>query len=89
MLTANGWTPERRARQRELIRSWQPWRASTGPRTTTGKAKSSQNVAVGLERKARELAQAKRELMAAMVRISELTGKRSSLLDMLEWGCDR
>jgi hypothetical protein len=38
-----GWTPERRARQSLLIRGWQPWRRSTGPRTDAGKARSSRN----------------------------------------------
>lgn len=40
---ANGWTPERRARQAELIRSWKPWERSTGPRTAEGKARTSRN----------------------------------------------
>ena len=40
---ANGWTPERRARQAELIRHWQPWTGSTGPRTAEGKAKAAMN----------------------------------------------
>jgi len=35
---ANGWTPQRRARQSELIRIWKPWERSTGPRTEVGKA---------------------------------------------------
>ena len=35
---ANGWTPERRARQAELIRQWRPWEKSTGPKTEAGKA---------------------------------------------------
>ena len=39
----NGWTPERRARQSELIRTWRPWDQSTGPRTDAGKAKASRN----------------------------------------------
>jgi hypothetical protein len=37
------WTPERRARQAELIRTWKPWKAATGPRTDEGKAGSSRN----------------------------------------------
>src|SRR3954451_21000362 len=37
--TANGWTPERRARQAEAIQQWKPWEKSTGPRTTRGKAR--------------------------------------------------
>ena len=40
---ADPWTPERRARQAELIRTWQPWAKSTGPRTAAGKAKASRN----------------------------------------------
>ena len=35
------WTPQRRARQALLIRSWKPWERSTGPRTTEGKAPSA------------------------------------------------
>ena len=30
---ANGWSPERQARQAKLIRQWRPWEKSTGPRT--------------------------------------------------------
>ena len=40
---ANGWTPERRARQAELIRAWRPWEKSTGPRTDEGKATAARN----------------------------------------------
>ena len=39
----NGWTAERRARQAEAIRRWQPWTRSTGPRTPRGKAKVAKN----------------------------------------------
>ena len=35
---ANGWTPERKARQAELIRNWKPWERSTGPRTAVVRA---------------------------------------------------
>lgn len=34
---ANGWTPERRARQSQMIQTWQPWRSATGPKTKSGK----------------------------------------------------
>lgn len=44
---ANGWTPERRARQSELIRSWRPWEKTTGPKTAEGKAKVSRNAYTG------------------------------------------
>src|SRR4029450_5158301 len=40
---AKGWTPERRARQAALIRTWRPWRRSTGPKTEAGRARSAQN----------------------------------------------
>lgn len=40
---ANGWTPERKARQAERIRNWKPWERSSGPKTDEGKAASSQN----------------------------------------------
>ncbi len=40
---ANGWTPERRARQAEMIRQWQPWEKSTGAKTAEGKARSRRN----------------------------------------------
>jgi hypothetical protein len=39
----NGWTPERKARQANLIKRWRPWERSTGPRTLHGKAKVAQN----------------------------------------------
>jgi hypothetical protein len=44
---ANGWTPERRARQAELIRQWRPWEHSTGPKSEAGKATVSQNAYKG------------------------------------------
>ena len=40
---ANGWTPERRARQAEAIRRWKPWEQSTGPKTVEGKARTKMN----------------------------------------------
>lgn len=40
---ANGWTPERRARQAQLIKTWQPWSRSTGPVTEAGKTKAARN----------------------------------------------
>ena len=44
---ANGWTPERRARQAKLIRQWKPWENSTGPKTVEGKAIVAQNAYKG------------------------------------------
>lgn len=37
------WTPEERLRQAALIKTWQPWKHSTGAKTAEGKARSSQN----------------------------------------------
>lgn len=39
----NGWTLERRARQAELIRQWQPWKQSTGPKSPEGKERVATN----------------------------------------------
>ncbi len=63
---AKGWTPERRARQAALIRTWKPWERSTGPRTDEGKARTSRNGFKGghratLRELAKELNQALRE----------------------------
>lgn len=49
-MTNSGWTAERRARQAEAIRRWQPWLKSTGPRTAAGKAKASRNADKGGKR---------------------------------------
>ena len=39
----NGWTPERRARQAELIRTWRPWEQATGPKSVEGKERVAGN----------------------------------------------
>lgn len=49
---ADPWTPERRARQAAMIRTWQPWARSTGPRTAAGKAKTARNAWKGGYRQA-------------------------------------
>ncbi len=46
----NGWTPERRKRQSEAVRTWEPWRKSTGPKTPEGKAVVSRNAFAGGKR---------------------------------------
>jgi hypothetical protein len=43
----NGWTTERRQRQAQLIKQWQPWQHSTGAKTIDGKAKVSRNAFKG------------------------------------------
>lgn len=42
-ITKSGWTTERRQRQAELIRTWQPWVKSTGPRSLEGKERVAAN----------------------------------------------
>lgn len=36
---SNGWSQERRARQRQAIQRWKPWTRSTGPKTAAGHAR--------------------------------------------------
>jgi hypothetical protein len=48
---ASGWTPERRARQAKLIRRWNPWQRSTGPKTAEGKAAVARNAYKGATRR--------------------------------------
>lgn len=63
---ANGWTPERRARQAEAIRLWKPWAKSTGPRTNEGKARAKMNAYRGGRwRELRELSKAMNVLLRA------------------------
>ena len=44
---ANGWTPERKAKQSQLIHTWKPWEKNTGPRSAAGKLIVSQNAFKG------------------------------------------
>ena len=46
---ASGWTVERRLRQSQLIKTWHPWKSSTGPKSEAGKARASRNADQGLE----------------------------------------
>ena len=39
----HGWTSERKKRQAEAIRKWEPWKQSTGPKTEEGRKTSSMN----------------------------------------------
>ena len=70
---ATPWTLERRQRQAELIRQWQPWKLSTGPRTPEGKATASRNAWQGGHRaQLRELTQALNAELAEMRRINNM-----------------
>jgi hypothetical protein len=66
-IMANGWTPERRARQAALIRTWKPWNRSTGPTTPEGKATTKRNAFKGGFRpQLRSLARRTNELIREM-----------------------
>jgi len=72
-IMVNGWTLERRQRQAELIRQWQPWKQSTGPKTSEGKAKASRNAWQGGHRaQLRELTRALNVELAEMRRINNM-----------------
>lgn len=68
---ANGWTPERRARQAALIRIWKPWELSTGARTAAGKARSSRN-ADKPESFNRQMRAMRQEVAELMLRAKEI-----------------
>lgn len=59
----NGWTPERRQRQAQIIHNWQPWQHSTGATTPDGKQRAKMNARrftiMGLYRQACKLYNAK------------------------------
>jgi len=38
------WTEEERAKQGELIKTWKPWKQSTGAKTKTGKKYDKQKI---------------------------------------------
>ncbi|MCP1120503.1 hypothetical protein [Robbsia andropogonis] len=71
---ANGWTPQRRAKQAEAIRRWKPWEQSTGPTTDDGKLVSSLNAmrrGRGDPQYRKELAEAKRQVRCIMAALDE------------------
>ncbi len=49
---SHGWSQERREQQAKAIRRWAPWQQATGPRTASGKARSSRNAYKGNRRAA-------------------------------------
>ncbi len=59
---ANGWTPERRAKQSIAIQQWRPWQTTKGPVTPEGKAIVAMNGFRGNPR----------ETMAAATRLARL-----------------
>ena len=87
---ANGWTPERRARQAALIRTWQPWARSTGPRTAEGRAQAARN-AQALHGWTPELLALRAELRAVSKTASDLLRQQADvqaeLLRLLAGSC--
>lgn len=85
------WTPEARARQADLIRTWAPWKQSTGPVSRDGKSASAANRADHFQQQEEALWQARAELRAAKDKVFRLIGSRrrsiaewASLADDLE-----
>lgn len=76
-MTASTWTPERRARQAELIRTWRPWEKSCGPRSDAGKARASCN-ACKPNSPRRQLMAMKGELVAVMRKLMRIEARRRS-----------
>ena len=75
-MSTNGWTPERRAKQAELIRNWQPWTKSTGAKTEQGKAVVSMNACKGYRRvKSRESMRYIKDCLRAMKLLVEMRKK--------------
>jgi hypothetical protein len=61
---------ERRQRQAQLIKQWQPWQHSTGARTAEGKAKASRNAFKGGFRQ--QLKELRRLLQEHQKRLNEI-----------------
>jgi hypothetical protein len=71
------WTTEARAKQAALITDWQPWRASTGPRSADGKAKVSRNADQGGDAgRAQRLQRAQDDLAQAAAKVLMLAKRQ-------------
>lgn len=46
-MAARNWTGEQRRAMADNVRLWKPWQASTGPRTDSGKLRTSRNAFKG------------------------------------------
>lgn len=63
-MAARKWTDEQKARQAALIRTWAPWKQSTGPTTPAGKKISAKNaVNYSCRELLREMTRSNRELL--------------------------
>lgn len=71
------WTSEASAKQAALIATWQPWCASTGPRSADGKAKVARNADQGGDAgRAARLQRAQADLAEAQARVELLSKRR-------------
>lgn len=70
-----GWSPERRAKQAQAIRHWQPWLKSRGPRTAEGRAVSSRNAAKPNSIR-KQLLKLQAEIRQVMKMVKQLEAKR-------------
>jgi len=71
MMRKSGWSDERRAKQAEAIRRWQPWRQATGPKTAEGKAKSARNADKGIAALEARMLQVRLDFRAARLAEAE------------------
>ena len=63
-MAARRWTPEQRQRQAALIKTWSPWRKSTGPISPEGKQNASRNAyRGGLRTRLKELSKEINDLL--------------------------
>jgi hypothetical protein len=71
MGTKGAWTPERRAKQAEIIARNRPWEKATGPRSVQGKAISSRNAYTGAAESVALYARVRLEVRARHLREAE------------------
>lgn len=74
-MAARIWTDQQKAIQAAKIRTWKPWRLSTGAKTPEGKAIVSRNRAIGTAKRQIEIKEAKKDFFAALDRLVKLTEK--------------
>ena len=87
------WTPERRARQAELIRATRPWEHATGPTSDAGKATSARNAYKGGRRARQRRAMAALRLIEALWRadrtcvtaVQRMVSERWIIAALLTW----
>ena len=74
-----GWKPERKRKQAEVIRKWQPWARSIGTKSLEGKAVVALNTWKG--RQLEQLREIVKMVNTEMVEARELLAKSSICVD--------